>query len=48
MTVPGPAGEIEMRIIFIGLLVLTCGIFIGCDKEIKEAVRPAAAAPVHA
>ncbi len=28
-----------MRIIFIGLLVLTCGIFVGCDKEIKEATK---------
>jgi len=30
-----------MRRIFIGVFVLTCGIMLGCDKEIKEAVKPA-------
>lgn len=31
-----------MRTIFMGLLVLAAGIMLGCDKEIKEAARPAA------
>jgi hypothetical protein len=31
-----------MRRIFIGLILLTGGIMLGCDKEIKEAARPAA------
>lgn len=31
-----------MRRIFMLLLVLSAGIMVGCDKEIKEAVRPAA------
>lgn len=30
-----------MRRIFIGILLLSAGIMLGCDKEIKEAARPA-------
>ena len=30
-----------MRRIIIGLLLLAAGIMLGCDKEIKEAARPA-------
>ena len=37
-----------MRLIFIGLLVFGGAIFIGCDKEIKEAARPASLqSPAH-
>jgi hypothetical protein len=30
-----------MRRIFIGVLLLSGLIMVGCDKEIKEAVKPA-------
>lgn len=30
-----------MNKIFIGVLLLTGMIMVGCDKEIKEAVKPA-------
>lgn len=30
-----------MRRIFIGLTLLASAILLGCDKEIKEAARPA-------
>lgn len=37
-----------MRRIFIGVLVLCGVIMVGCDKEIKEAVKPAPLKDVHA
>ncbi len=38
-----------MKRVFIGVLVLMGGIMLGCDKEIKEAVKPAPlVAPVNA
>jgi hypothetical protein len=36
-----------MRRIFIGVLVLAAGILLGCDKEIKEATKPAALKTAH-
>ena len=30
-----------MKKVFIGVLLLTGMIMVGCDKEIKEAVKPA-------
>jgi hypothetical protein len=38
-----------MKSVFIGVLVLTGMIMVGCNKEIKEAVKPAPAnVPVNA